>query len=97
MSWQSTYEYQRRVEIFVVFLDVVRIVLGRLPLVHGVEVNAGVICLDGRDETSESVVDAGCGQMAGIRGRKGIERTISDRFAVAETVSRCLRSFRRPP
>ena len=68
MSWQSTYEYQCCVEILVVFLDVVRIVLGRLPLVHGVEVNAGVICLDGRNEISESILDARSGQMAGIRG-----------------------------
>ena len=97
MNRQSTYEYQCCVEILVVFLDVVRIVLGRFPLVHGVEVNAGVICLDGRDEVSQNVMDAGSGQRTAIRGRNGIERTTSDRFVVAVTVSRRLRSFQRPP
>ena len=96
VGWQVTYEYQGCVEIFVIFLDVVRIVLGRLPLVHCVKVNAGVSCLCGLEEMSESLLEAGSGQRAAIKRGKGIERTISDRFVVAEALSRHLRSFQRP-
>jgi len=39
-------------------LDVVRIVLGRLPLVHGVEVDAGIIGLDGLEERPQGVLEA---------------------------------------
>ena len=44
------------------FLDVVRIVLGCLPLVNRVEVNACILGLDGLEESSESVLEAGSGQ-----------------------------------
>ena len=43
-------------------LDEVRIVLGRLPLVHRVEVDARVIGLDGLEERSESILEAASGQ-----------------------------------
>ena len=52
---QVTYEYQGCIEIFVVFLDVVRIALGRLPLVHRVEGNARIFCIDGLEESSENI------------------------------------------
>jgi len=41
-----THENERGVEVLVILLDVVYIVLGRLPLVHGVEVDVGVIGLE---------------------------------------------------
>jgi len=39
-------------------LDVVGIILGRHPLVHGVEVDAGIIGLDGLKERPESILKA---------------------------------------
>ena len=53
-----TDKYQGGIEVLVVLLDVVRIILGRLPLVHRVEVEAGIICLDGLEEGSQSVLEA---------------------------------------
>ena len=61
---RATYEYQGCVEILVVFLDIVRIVLGRLPLVHRVKVNARIVHLHGLEERSESILEAGSGQWA---------------------------------
>ena len=40
---RTTHKNQGDVEVLVVFLDVVRIVLGHLPLVHRAEVKAGVV------------------------------------------------------
>jgi len=57
-----TNEYQGGVEVLVVLLDVVGIVLYCLPLVHGVEVDTGIVCLDGLEEDSESILEAGSGQ-----------------------------------
>ena len=64
------YEYQGRIEIPVVFRDVVRIVHGRLLLVHLVKVKAGVACLDGLKERSESILEATFGQQVAIWARK---------------------------
>ena len=55
---RRTHEYQGGVEILVILLDIVSIVLGRLPLVHRVEVEAGVVGLDGLKERSESILKA---------------------------------------
>jgi len=57
-----TDEYQGGIEVLVVLLDVVGVVLTRLPLVHSVEVDTGIIGLDGLEEGSESVLEAGSGQ-----------------------------------
>ena len=57
-----TDEYQGGIEVLVVLLDVVGIVLSCLPLVHRVEVEARIIGLDGLEEGSESILEAGSGQ-----------------------------------
>ena len=57
-----TDEYQGGIEVLVVLLDVVGIVLSRLPLVHRVEVEARIIGLDGLEEGSESILEAGSSQ-----------------------------------
>jgi len=54
----AAYEYQGSIEVLVVLLDVVGIVLGRLPLVHRVEVDARIVGLDGLEEGSESILEA---------------------------------------
>jgi hypothetical protein len=63
-----THEYQGGIEILVVLLDVVRIVLGRLPLVHGVEVDAGIVGLDGLEESSKGILEAASGQRSTTKG-----------------------------
>ena len=54
----TTYEDQGGVEVLVVLLDVVCIILDRLPLVHRVEIEAGVVVLDGLEECPESILEA---------------------------------------
>jgi len=53
-----TYEDQGGVEVLVVLLDVVRIILDRLLLVHRVEIETGVVVLDGLEECPESILEA---------------------------------------
>jgi hypothetical protein len=53
-----THEYQGGAEILVALLDILRIVLGRLLLVHSVEVDARIISVDGFEESFESILDA---------------------------------------
>jgi len=54
----ETHENQGGVEIFIVVLHVFGVVLGHLPFVHGVEIDFGVIVLDGLEEHPEGVLDA---------------------------------------
>ena len=64
----ETHENQGGVEIFVVVLHVLGIVLGRLPFVHGVEIDFGVIVLDGLEENPEGVLDTRVsGQLVGLQ------------------------------
>ena len=53
-----THENEGNVEVLVVLLDIVRIVLGRLPLVDGVEIETRVVILDRFEERSESIMKA---------------------------------------
>jgi len=61
-SWGRTtktaYEDQGGVEVFVVLLDVICVILVGLPLVHRVEIETGIIVLDGLEECSESILEA---------------------------------------
>ena len=41
-----THENQSGIEVFIVLLDVVHVVLRRLFLVYGVEIEAGIVVLD---------------------------------------------------
>ena len=52
------HENQGGIEVLVVLLDVVGVVLGRLPLVHCVEVKTRIVVLDGLEERSESILEA---------------------------------------
>jgi len=54
---------ERRTNIRVVlrsssYFLIVCIVLHRFPLVHSVEVETGVVCLDGLEESSEGILEA---------------------------------------
>ena len=53
-----THEYQRSIEVLVILLNVVRIVLHCLPLVHGVEVESRIVGLDGLEKGPESILEA---------------------------------------
>jgi hypothetical protein len=75
-----THEYQGSVEVLVVLLDVVRVILHRLSLVKGIEVEAGVVGLDGLEERSESILKAMRVQRLAIRATYGLKRTILDQF-----------------
>ena len=61
---QATHEYQGSIEVLVVLLDVVHIILCRLPLVYCIEIEPGVVSLDGLEECSESVLKTGTRQSA---------------------------------
>ena len=65
MVW-CTHKDQGGIEVFIIFLDIVCIILCGLPLVHRVEVEAGVIILDGLEECSESILKA----MTRLSGQK---------------------------
>ena len=90
-----THEYRDSIEVLVKLLDIFRIVLGRLPLVHCVEVGAGIIGLgpDGLEERSQSVLEAMPSQQSTTQQIEIDERTIWDRFA---TMGAPLDSFRPP-
>ena len=62
-----THENQGGVEVLVILIDIVCIVLHRLPLVHRIEVEAGVIGLDGLEERSESILEAKSGQRSAVQ------------------------------
>ena len=53
----ATYKNQGGIEVFVVLLDVVGVVLCRLPLVHCIEVKTSVLVLDRLKERSESILE----------------------------------------
>ena len=90
----AAYEYQSGIEVLVVLLDVVGIVLGRLPLVHGVEVEARIAGLDWLEESSESILEAASGQQLATKATECIERTTWDRFGAVGTPCR---PFQPPP
>ena len=54
----GTHKNQGGVEIFVVLLHVLGIVFDRLSLVHGVEVELGIIVLDGLKIHPQGLLDA---------------------------------------
>jgi len=64
--------------VLVVLLDVVGIILGRLPLVHGVEVDTMFTGLDWLEESSESILEATSGQQSVAKATRRVERTIWD-------------------
>ena len=70
----ETHEYQGGIEVLVVLLDVVGIVLGRLPLVHGVEVETGIVGLDGLKESSESILEATSSRRSTVQAIPGVDR-----------------------
>ena len=63
--------------------------LHRLPVIHGIEVEAGIVGLDGLEESPESILQATFGQR---RKRYGIlwrvRRTTFDLFSVAGSLFR---------
>ena len=76
----TTYENEGGVEVLVVLPDVVGVILGRLPLVHGVEVETRIVVLDGLEERSESVLKTTFVQRHAVRATSVIRRTTLGRF-----------------
>ena len=52
-----THKDERGIKVLVVLLDIVCIILGCLLLVYSVEVETGVVMLDGLEEHSESFLE----------------------------------------
>ena len=86
-----TDKYQGGIEVLVVLLDVVGIVLGRLLLVHCVEVEARIVGLDWLEESPESILEAVSGQQSTTQTMQHIELTTVDQFSVVGTPYRPLR------
>jgi len=78
---ETTYEDQGGVEVLVVLLDVVRVILDCLLFVDRVEIETGIVILDGLEECSESILEAAIVQRHVVEAMLDIERTILDRFA----------------
>jgi len=92
-----THEDECGVEVFVVLLDIVCIVLGRLLLVHGVEVDAGIVGLDGREKRSQGILEATLSQQSRTRTMERVKRTTLNRFVVAGIPFHSFRSFQHHP
>jgi len=78
---ETTYENQGGIEVLVILLDVVCIIVDRLLLVDRVEIEAGVVVLDGLEECPESILEAAIVQRHVVEAMLDIERTTLDRFA----------------
>jgi hypothetical protein len=91
------HEYQGGIEVFVVLLDVLRIVLGRFPLVHRVEVDAGIISLDRLKERPESILKATSSQRSDDARNRSRRRTTWNQFAEVGARCRSFCHFQRPP
>ena len=93
----ATHKNECGIEVFVILLDVVHIVLGRLPLVHGVEVDTGIIGLDGLEERSQGVLEATPSQRTATQTMEGVKHTTLDRFVTVGIAPHSFRSFRYHP
>ena len=92
-----THENEGGIEVLVILLDIVHIVLGCLLLVYRVEVETGVVLLDGLEEYSESFLETARSQRPATRVAEGVERTTSDRSAVVGILSCPLHHLRCLP
>jgi len=88
-----TYENQGGVEVLVVLLDVVCIILSCLLLVHRVEIEVGVVVLDGLEKRSESILEATFVQWHVVEAMWDTERTTLDRFVAEGCQFHPLRPF----
>ena len=73
----------------------VRIIVGRLLIVHRIEIGTGIVSLDGLEETPEGILEATSGQRSAIQ-QKVVNRTTSGRF-VAGAPFHPSHFFRRRP
>jgi hypothetical protein len=96
MRW-VTHEYQGGVEVFVVLLDIIHIVVGRLPLVNRIEIESRIVGLDGLKKRSESVLKATFPQRPAILTMWRVERTTLGQFAVAEILFHSSCPLESPP
>ena len=90
---RTTYKNQGGIEVLVVLLDIVGVVLGRLPLVHRVEVQTSVVVLDRLEECSESILETMDGKRDVVKTRWDIERTTLGQSVVEGRPFHPLRPF----
>lgn len=72
---QAAHEYQGGIQVLVILLDVVRIVVSRLPLVHRVEIEPGVVVLDGLEERPEGVFQTAFIRRSAMQAVEFVDRT----------------------
>ena len=76
-----THENQGGVKIFIVLFHVLGVILGRLSLVHGVQIELGIVALDGLEAHPQSLLDAmWVSSFAFTTNPKPLERTTEDRY-----------------
>ena len=64
---KATHEYQGSVEVLVVLLDIVGIVLGCLLLVYCIEIETGVVILEGLEKRSEGISETTIARWSAMR------------------------------
>jgi len=69
-----THENQSGIEVLVILLYIVRIIFGRLPLVHRIEIEARVVVLDGLEESFEGILEAALVRYSAVGGRSNVGR-----------------------
>ena len=70
-----TYKYQSGIEILVILVDVLHIVLCRFSVVYCVEIESGIIGIDGLEERFESVLNTTVVQRLEVQDILYTERT----------------------
>ena len=92
-----THEYQRSIEVLVVLLNVVRIVLHCLPLVHSVEVEAGIVDFDGLEECPKGILETAFSRRSATETMWHVARTTLDQLTVVGTHFRSFHPFQYRP
>ena len=92
-----THENEGCVEVLVVLLDIVHLMLHRLPLVHGVEVESRIVSLDGLEESLKGILEAAFGQRSATKVMRYNVHTTLDRFPVVGTLFDSSHPSRRHP
>ena len=86
-----THEYQGGIEVLVVLLNVGRIVLGRLSLVHRIEVEPRIVVLDGLEKHPKGILETTISQWSARQTMWSVELTTLDQSA---NMGAPFRSFR---
>lgn len=79
--------------VLVILLDILRFIVGRLSVVHGVEAKSRVFDLDGLEECLEGLLETVFGQRLATQGMWQVVHTILDRFFTVMSLFRSSHPF----